>query len=455
MRLHEVNLGPSVALGGGSGLVDGLIDTGLVDGLVDDSVVDELVERRDHGPELGRVRKNTLVRRAGVHRGRRRVLDGAARHGRRRPVVFRHGLGRLRGWDGRSRGRRCREVGCGLLSGVGQAGVGGQARGPPADVADQELGTWPPVLDLDTGEPRGELRRGRRSAALVLRHRVQQQVRQRRRRLAVHQRLHRVAQDPEDDRGGRLPLVGTERGATGDQLVERGRELVDVGGRGRRAALEQLRRRVQRREVEQPGRRLGRGLQHRDAEVGERGFPELGDQDVLRLDVAVQDLGPVGGLQRAGDLDAERHDLGDREPGVGGHAVGDGAVAQLEYEHRSLIGRPERAVQRDDVGMRADCSERDRLAFEGLQGPRRGVPDVEQLEGHQAVRADLTGAEDGGQAAHADLGDVGEPGEELVLRGGLGPTHQRHVNLPTEPLRRGYQRKVELDGSSEAPARTA
>ena len=50
-----------------------------------------------------------------------------------------------------------------------------------------------------------------------------------------------------------------------------------------------------------------------DAEVGEARLAVLADQHVGRLDVAVDDAGPVGGLDRAGELDAGAQHLLDRE----------------------------------------------------------------------------------------------------------------------------------------------
>jgi len=50
---------------------------------------------------------------------------------------------------------------------------------------------------------------------------------------------------------------------------------------------------------------LGHGLlpgESRGPEVREEGAPVRRDQDVLRLDVAMQDAAPVGGVERAADL---------------------------------------------------------------------------------------------------------------------------------------------------------
>ena len=56
-----------------------------------------------------------------------------------------------------------------------------------------------------------------------------------------------------------------------------------------------------------PGRR--RALELGDAEVGEFGLSEGGEEHVLGLDVAVEQPGAMGGLERAGDSDPGEHRL--------------------------------------------------------------------------------------------------------------------------------------------------
>lgn len=58
--------------------------------------------------------------------------------------------------------------------------------------------------------------------------------------------------------------------------------------------------------------RQGGGAGSGDAEVGHQGEATL-EQDVLGLDVAMDDSGLVGMLQRLGDLTQQSHRLGDRQ----------------------------------------------------------------------------------------------------------------------------------------------
>jgi hypothetical protein len=62
-----------------------------------------------------------------------------------------------------------------------------------------------------------------------------------------------------------------------------------------------------RRTEDQPGPRNGAvtALEDREAEVGEDDAAVVGQQDVAGLDVAVQDAGEVGGLERGQHVDAD------------------------------------------------------------------------------------------------------------------------------------------------------
>ena len=66
-------------------------------------------------------------------------------------------------------------------------------------------------------------------------------------------------------------------------------------------------------------------VERRDAEVAERRLAELGDEQVLRLDVAVQQATVVGGLQGAGDLHADVEHQGDRQPALALEALAERA----------------------------------------------------------------------------------------------------------------------------------
>ena len=115
----------------------------------------------------------------------------------------------------------------------------------------------------------------------------------------------------EERRGRRHVLVhqreralSVERGLAGEELVREDGERVAVGRGGGRLALGLLGRHVDRRPDDHPRRgEAGRALQHlRDAEVGEGEAVVPADQDVRRLDVAVEDPRLVRGVERVAQL---------------------------------------------------------------------------------------------------------------------------------------------------------
>ena len=90
----------------------------------------------------------------------------------------------------------------------------------------------------------------------------------------------------------------------GEHLVEHDAERVEVGLAGDRLAERLLGRDVVGRAEHAPGDRQPLlGERARDAEVGDLGAAFLADEDVLRLDVAVDDHALVRGAERARDLD--------------------------------------------------------------------------------------------------------------------------------------------------------
>ena len=95
-------------------------------------------------------------------------------------------------------------------------------------------------------------------------------------------------------------------------LVERQGQRVDVGLGARRAALGLLGGHVGERADDVAGRGQGRRVgEAGDAEVHQLGarLAVLGDEDVLRLDVAVDDAARVGVVERLAEIGADLADL--------------------------------------------------------------------------------------------------------------------------------------------------
>ena len=306
-----------------------------------------------------------------------------------------------------------------------------------------------------------ELQRGGVAAVLLLLERLH------------HDRLH-VAVDPVvDDRGARRLLVGdlvddlvdgrsVERYAAGDRLVKDGAQGEDVASSVDlvRVPAGLLRGHVGRgphdgaalREV-----RLGVGGL-RQAEVGDLGDAVRVDQDVRRLDVAVDDAVLVGVVDRLADLPHEGEDLLDGDAGREGRPALRGGlllpidvvaeVASLQVLHREevaavllsdLVDLHDVGVLEAGGGLGLAREAGDQLASIVLLG--RGLVDpvveLEDLERHDAIEVALPGLVDD---PHPPSGDLAEDlvlpellrggGDGELRAGGLG---EDDVDLARQP----------------------
>ena len=215
------------------------------------------------------------------------------------------------------------------------------------------------------------------------------------------------------DRPGRVlghPLqdrqraAGAERRPAAGHRVQDAAEAEQVGAVVERPAVSLLRRHVQRRAGDRPRPRQA-GV------VGRPGQPEVGDldgrsgaslqQDVARLDVAVDQTYVVGGGQPAGDLSADAEDLGHFEragllvPLLQGRARD---VLHDQVGQRLLLD----GIDPDDVAV-PDAGGGAGLAQESLPRRRGGrQPRVEHLEGHDAVQRLVEGPHHDAEAAPAE-----------------------------------------------------
>ena len=200
-------------------------------------------------------------------------------------------------------------------------------------------------------------------------------------------------------------VLAVEGDVAREHLVEHDAERVDV-----RLAVDVVAERLLGRDVVRGAEHAALGGQaavvHRagDAEVGDLGRALLVDEDVLRLDVAVDDAAPVRGAERAGDLDRVGDRLVDRQaPEPADPVLERLALDVLEDD----VGAPvllARVDHADDVRVR-ELRDGARLAAEALElvGLGRDVA-VHELDRDAALQRGVEGAVDRRHAARAHLG---------------------------------------------------
>ena len=222
-----------------------------------------------------------------------------------------------------------------------------------------------------------------------------------------------------------------------EQGVERGRERVDVGRHRRPVPRQHLGRHV----LERAGEAAelhGGGLrpdEPGDAEVAQLHVAVARHQDVLRLHVAVQDPGGVGGGERLGQPDADGQRPGPLERALGGDLVGQGPAGHVLHDEVGLAQLGEAGVVDGDDGRVArQRPHGGALALEAGHGGlvERGGPD--HLDGDVAVQLRLVRPVDDAVATRTDLDQLVElvqpHGRTRDLVGSL-PLHQgRHVPVP-------------------------
>ena len=123
----------------------------------------------------------------------------------------------------------------------------------------------------------------------------------------------RLAGDAQELRHQLLTAAAFERGVAGQRGEQGGAQSVDVGGPAGRITGEDFRSGERRRTGEGAGGSLESACDVGDSEVAQCPFAVVGEQDIGRLDVAVQDSVLMRGLQRGGHLHPESHDLVQRK----------------------------------------------------------------------------------------------------------------------------------------------
>ena len=241
------------------------------------------------------------------------------------------------------------------------------------------------AADGDAGR-RSELAGAGEPLARILGQRPLHDVVERRRR-ARRQRRWRVVDVGEQSRRVARPL---ERGRPRQRVVEDAAQRVDVGADGRLVALHLLGRQVVGRPdhlagLRQPRLRLGLG----QAEVGQVDVLVRVEQDVARLDVAVDQPARVGGVERTGDAADDPHRPLGRQRTLARDQLQQ--IGPVDVAHRQVQRALElaRLVHRDDVGV-IEHRRQPRLTLEaGAEVIVVGVHGRDQLHRHRPLQAEL------------------------------------------------------------------
>ena len=163
-----------------------------------------------------------------------------------------------------------------------------------------------------------------------------------------------------------------------------------------------------------------------DAEVGEHASLAL-EQDVLRLDVAMDDALPLGVSQRVGHRPGDPQRVRQRELGLARQAVPERLALHVGHGEPEPAGRFTGVVDRQDVRVVEPGGEPD-LPDEPLGAQRVRQLGMEDLQGDGAVVPEIAGEIDRGHAATAELALE----QVAVGQGGLEPFEglgQRDIRL--------------------------
>jgi hypothetical protein len=165
-----------------------------------------------------------------------------------------------------------------------------------------------------------------------------------------------------------------------------------------------------------------------DAEVDQLPAAVAAAHQVGRLDVAVEDAAGVGGLEGAGDLDAEGRDLGRRQGAAGRQELAQARPGQ-ELHHQVRLAVVDAQVEdRDHPGV-SQGRQRARLGLEaGVEDRRRHAVEVaDALDRDLAAEPIVVGPHDRAHRAGADRGPDAVAADH---RAGLG-----HVTPRRGPAR--------------------
>ena len=187
------------------------------------------------------------------------------------------------------------------------------------------------------------------------------------------------------------------------------------------------------------------------SEVEDLGLPALGDEDVRRLDVAVDDPLGVGGVQGVGKLDSQLEQLL-RLEGLSSDAVLERLALQELHGDEGLALVLVDVVDRTDVGV-VEGGAGLGLAPEPLQGDLVAEELLRQeLQRDESVEAGVLGPVDDAHAPGAQLFDDAVVGDGLADHVPASPCEP--ILLYLDPsVKRGLVRPATTDCSSNGVSR--
>ncbi len=284
------------------------------------------------------------------------------------------------------------------------------------------------VLALCLAQHLAELAGRRRPVARITRHRPPDhfaEVSWKARRTQV---WHRMLSDPKELGDYLLTLAALIDRMPGSGGEQGRREAVHVGCRLRRLALQYLGSGVGRRPGDGPFGRFEAAADSGDTEVGELRFAVLGEQNVRRFDVAMQDPALVRRLQSTGHLhtDVQGVSPAERSAVLDPGAQGTARVV-LHDEVRAPTGGGADVKHADYVWVSGQLSHHDLLAEESLEVVRLEVGG-EDFHRHRSIQRGLKAAVYDSEAAASDLLQIRESGSYQFSRypgGSVGLCRQR------------------------------
>ena len=196
-----------------------------------------------------------------------------------------------------------------------------------------------------------------------------------------------------------------------------------------RAGFDQLRRRVVRRQAGPCP--LGEAIAQRgDPEIPQRREPELGLQDVLGFDVAVDHAVMVRGGQRARNAHAQRQQLLQRQRTVAAqqlHIVP--ALEELHHNHRPVVRRQRARQHRDDERMLRQRPHRPALALKDTHRHIIGETIVQHLQRDAAIELHLIRRKHATEPTTTHLHQIRKPPNN---RHTLTLTHHNNPHAPRQ-----------------------